>query len=70
MDGGNFKTRSFEYGGIGVVVVERINKRFARENAHMSATGYGEQTDGLVFRAANGGFLTVNAERLIVRTNM
>lgn len=70
MDKGNFRIRSFKYGGVGIIVVERINKDFARRNAHMYATGYGEQVDGLVFRAANGGFLTVNTERFIVRTNM
>lgn len=70
MDEGNFKIKSFKYGGMGIIVVERINKDFVRRNAHMSATGYKEQIDGLVFKAADGGFLTVDAERFIVKTNM
>ena len=70
MEDGNFKNRSFEYGGVGFIVVERINKEFVKQNAHMTATGYGEQVHGLVFQAKNSGFLTVNGERIIVRTNM
>lgn len=67
MDGGNFRNRSFEYDGGGVIVVERINKKFVKENAHMFATGYGQQISGLVFQASNGGFLTLNGERIIVQ---
>jgi len=66
---GNFKTKSFEYGGVGVIVVERINKKFAKENAHIYADGYSPFI-GFVFCASNGGFLTVNGERIIVRANM
>lgn len=67
MDEGNFRIRSFEYGGGGVIVVERINKKFVKENAHMYATGYGEQTIGRVFQASNSGFLTSANQRLIVQ---
>lgn len=70
MEEGNFKNRSFEYGGIGLIVVERINKEFVKKNAHMTATGYEPQPQGLVFQAKNSGFLTVNGERIIVRANM
>lgn len=68
---GNFKTRSFEYGGVGVIVVERINERFVKENAHLPADGgIVPILKGFVFCASNGGFLTVNGERIIVRANM
>ena len=70
MQEGNFKTRSFEYGGGGVIVVERINKEYVRKNAHFSSTDPRENPQGLVFMASNGGFLTINGERIIVKTNM
>ena len=67
---GNFKTRSFEYGGIGVIVVERINKKFVKENAHLEADDVRQSPKGFVFCASNSGFLTVNGDRIIVRANM
>ena len=67
---GNFKTKSFEYGGVGVIVVERINEEYVRKHAHMSATASAPVPQGMVFMASNGGFLTVDGERIIVRTNM
>lgn len=66
MDNGNFRIRSFKCGGGGVIIVERINKKYVKENAHMYATGYRQRVNDLVFRAANGGFLTINGERIIL----
>ena len=66
---GNFKTRSFEYGGVGVIVVERINKEYAKRYAHLPAEGIVPLLKGFVFCASNSGFLTVNGERIIVRAN-
>ena len=68
---GNFKTRSFEYGGVGVIVVERINEKFVKEHAHLSVgEGIVPVVKGFVFCASNSGFLTVNGERIIVRATM
>ena len=67
---GNFRTRSFEYGGGGVIVVERINNEYVRRNAHLSAIDPRENTKGFVFVASNGGFLTINGERIIVKTTL
>ena len=70
MEEGNFKTRSFEYGGVGLIVVERVNKKFVKDNAHLSADGYEPGVVGFVFCAKNSGFLTVNGDKIIVRANM
>lgn len=68
-NGGNFKIRSVNVGGVGLIIVERINKKYVRENAHL-ATERNDDSDIVVFNASGGAFLTVAGERIIVRNNI
>ena len=69
MKGGNFKIRSFNEGGVGIIVVERINKKFVIRNAHMSATAPAPVPEVTVFNASDGPFLTAEGYRIIVKNS-
>lgn len=70
MKGGNFKIKSFNVGGVGLIVVERINQKYVRENAHFSSDNKIPKESEIVFYANDGLFLTSNGERVIVKKNI